>query len=403
MPGTHSSANSGACGTLGPGNKCRDDSVCVDHPKEFRLIRVSAKSGSAASALEGGVRVLIAVCALTLWPVEPSWACKGTTAVNSAAFADVASTWRSVAPHSLIGSVYNTSSEQRAASEKFAQECPFGGPLREIQIPLNGVLAIGEVHDNREHHKVQALIAGMRAPGQVTQSAVVFEQIRADQQPALDQFAELRKDAEHPGTLSDLKRFLDWENSGWAKYNYDPLMQAAIDAKLPLIAGDVPRAEIMKVAKGGAEALPENERKRLALDVPLGDKNDAASIAAIEEAHCGVLPKEAFAPMAFAQRYRDATLADNVLKAAEKHGSAILIAGNEHVRTDRGVPWYIHQRAPDKKVVSVMLIEVEDGKNDPEAYVPRDADGKPAADYIIFTPAASHEGQCAKMRAKMGK
>ena len=50
-----------------------------------------------------------------------------------------------------------------------------------------------------------------------------------------------------------------------------------------------------------------------------------------------------------------------------------------------------------------MLIEVEDGKTDPEAYVPRDPDGKPAADYIIFTPRAERDDPCVKMRAKMGK
>jgi uncharacterized iron-regulated protein len=96
-------------------------------------------------------------------------------------------------------------------------------------------------------------------------------------------------------------------------------------------------------------------------------------------------------------------MADMLLKASEKHGSAILIAGNGHVRNDRGVPWYIRQRAPDRKVVSVMLVEVEDGRNYAEAYVPRDPDGKPAADYIIFTPRAEREDPCVKMRSGMTK
>ena len=184
---------------------------------------------------------------------------------------------------------------------------------------------------------------------------------------------------------------------------YDRLFQEVTNLKLPIYAGDVPRDAIMKVAKEGEAALPADERARLKLDLPLGTKLDDASLDEIEDAHCHTMPKEALGGMAYAQRYRDATLADNVLKAADKHGSAILIAGNGHVRTDRGVPWYIHQRAPDKKVVSVMLIEVEDGKNDPEAYVPRDPDGKPAADYIIFTPRAERGDPCEKMRARQGK
>ena len=226
---------------------------------------------------------------------------------------------------------------------------------------------------------------------------------RKHQQAALDRFSELNSTSPGQSTLPDLKRLLDWEKSGWAQYNYDPLFQLVVDAKLPTYAGDVTRDAIMKVAKAGEGALPPDERARLKLDVPLGHKLDDASLAEIEEAHCGAMPKAALAGMAYAQRYRDSSLAEAVLKAAEKHGSAVLIAGNGHVRTDRGVPWYIHQRAPEKKVVSVMLIEVEDGKTDPEAYVPRDPDGKPAAGYIVFTPRAERTDPCEKMRTKMQK
>jgi uncharacterized iron-regulated protein len=265
-------------------------------------------------------------------------------------------------------------------------------------------LLLGEDHDNPDHHWVQAEFGKLLATFNAKKLSTVFEQLRSDQQPALDQFFELNLKTLPQATLLEFKRLTDWEKSGWQQYNYDPLFQAAIDAKLPIYAGDVTRDAILKVAKEGESALPTEDRARLKLDVPLGPKLDDASLSEIEEAHCGTMPKEAFTGMAYAQRYRDATLADNVLKAADKHGSAILIAGNGHVRTDRGVPWYIKQRAPNAKVISIMLIEVEDGKNDPEAYVARDPDGKPAVDYIIFTPGVTgRPDPCEKMRAKMGK
>jgi uncharacterized iron-regulated protein len=257
------------------------------------------------------------------------------------------------------------------------------------------VLAIGEYHDNSFHHAFRASL--LRALGQ---RALVFEQFDIGKQAALEGFAEQNVRVPATAKLPELKRVTEWEKSGWQQYNYDPLLQAALDAKLPLYAGDVPRASMMKVAKEGEGALPTDERARLKLDLPLGAKLDDASLTEIVEAHCNIMPKEALGSMAYAQRYRDATLADTVLKAADKHGSAILIAGNGHVRTDRGVPWYIRQRAPGKMVVSVMLVEVEDGKTDPEAYVPRDPDGKPAADYIIFTPKADRGDPCEKMKAK---
>lgn len=89
-----------------------------------------------------------------------------------------------------------------------------------------------------------------------------------------------------------------------------------------------------------------------------------------------------------------------LIKAAEKHGSAVLVADNSRVRTDRGVPWYLRQRMTGKTIVSVSLIEVEDGKNDPESYVPRDPDGKPATDYILFTPKAKRDDPCAAATAE---
>jgi uncharacterized iron-regulated protein len=107
-----------------------------------------------------------------------------------------------------------------------------------------------------------------------------------------------------------------------------------------------------------------------------------------------MLPKTAIPSMAFAQRFRDANLADATLQAVANHGRAILLTGNNHARTDRGAPWYLRARAPDGKVVSVVLVEVESGQNDPETYVPRDPEGKPAADYLIFTPAIQREDPC---------
>ena len=83
--------------------------------------------------------------------------------------------------------------------------------------------------------------------------------------------------------------------------------------------------------------------------------------------------------------------------------TAILLAGNGHVRSDRGVPRYLRARNPNAGIVAVMLNEVEGGRTDPAAYVPRDPDGKPAVDAIVFTPRAQREDSCAKMRAGMQK
>ena len=118
----------------------------------------------------------------------------------------------------------------------------------------------------------------------------------------------------------------------------------------------------------------------------------------LEGSHCGMLPPTAIPGMSLAQRYTDAHLAETLVRAAGKHGGAFLLAGNGHVRTDRGVPWYVRQLAPERKVVAVMLLEVEEGKSDAAAYLTRAPDGTSSADYVLFTPRHERPDPCEKMR-----
>lgn len=257
-----------------------------------------------------------------------------------------------------------------------------------------GVVLVGDIHDNAKHQELRAVM------GMANFLGIVMEQISTDQDPAVQTFLSKFDGNGNEAGVNAFKTAIGWDASGWARYNYDPLLRAILFSRRALIAGVPPADKVKTVAKEGEGVVPADERARLKLDVPLGDKLDTAVLAELEESHCGALPKEALPNMAFAQRYRDATLADAALESVRKHGAAIVFAGNGHVRTDRGVPWYLHQRAPDKKTLSIMLIEVEDGKTDADAYYPRDPDGKPAVDYVVFTPKATRGDPCEGMTPK---
>jgi len=302
----------------------------------------------------------------------------------------LAAEWQKTSPHPLMGKVFDA----RSAPDKPVL-IELADLLRIIEAGRGQIVLLGEQHDNTEHHRFQAMITAKRAEP----TAAVFEQFDARQQPGLEAFAAARAKDAGNANLDLLKRETDWAKSGWSKYNYDALLTAVIDAGLPIYAGDVPRDMIRKVAKEGESALAADERTRLGLDEALGDKFDAASAAEIEESHCGMMPKTALGGMALAQRYRDAQLADVAMKAAAKHGSALVFAGSGHVRTDRGMPWYLSRRAPDKTVVSVMMIEVENGKAEATDYLARDPDGKPAADFLVFTPKAERDDPCEQFRS----
>ncbi len=319
------------------------------------------------------------------WTVHLSLALGAAILANAATAAEPSPHPLCADPNADACAIYDTGRASGAISFKKV------GPkdnLRDLlpAIAASEIVILGEAHDNPHHHKLRA--------GLLTKPAIAMEQLRADQNDGLATFTAVRAKLPRPATIADFKTKVDWESGGWNQYPYDTLLEAILKLSLPIYAGDPPRDVIRNIAKQGIGVLSTEEQKRLALDQPLGDKLDAVSAEEIEASHCGMLPKTAIPKMALAQRYRDAHLADATLKAAADHGQAVLLTGNNHARTDRGVPWYIRARAPDKKVVSVVLVEVEEGKTDPEAYVPRDPDGRPAADYLIFTPSIARDDPC---------
>ncbi len=329
----------------------------------------------------------------------------------------MAQAWQAKSNHPLMGRVFKTRGRVSVGSGGVGVGEPRLGTIELLQNVLAAnvsafasgaapgtapIYIFGEIHDNDAHHAFRAQIAPKAAATDGKRAAAyVFEQFGADSQAALDSFAE--KARASAMTLADFKSAVAWDKSPWSKENYDPLFQSVVDHKLPAYAGDVTPAMMMKAARKGATALPTDDMARLKLDAPLGEKLDNASLTEIEGAHCGMMPKSAFAGMAFAQRYRDAHLADVAIKAADTHGQAVLLVGNTHARTDRGVAWYVRQRNPERSVISIMLVEIDEGQTDPEVYVPRDPDGKPAADFLVFTPAVARPDPCADMRAKMKK
>lgn len=272
---------------------------------------------------------------------------------------------------------------------------------------------LGEVHDNGQHHAWRGtLLRDVRGFGEPYVKAaglppkvpaVVLEHIRADQRPSLELFAGLVRSGQHLDRPAEFFRFLKWEQSGWPdKKLFEPMISSILAGRHALFAGDPPRDQVRGVAKAGFGSLPEGEVERLGLAVTLEQRHLDALLAELEASHCGLLPKSALANMALAQQYRDAHQAAAMIDAARLHGGAVLLAGNGHVRSDRGVPVHLRRLAPEKKIVVVQLVEVDPGKTDPAAYVMRDPGGRPAADYLAFTERAVRKDPCVEMREKFG-
>jgi uncharacterized iron-regulated protein len=267
-----------------------------------------------------------------------------------------------------------------------------------------GIVLLGEVHDNGAQHAlrgalIRAIASDIAEGKKQHPPALVFEHIRADQATALE-----APRAPTPDGARNLLARLDWDKSGWPSSTlFLPIFEAAVAHNLPILSGHPTRAEVRDVARRGLDALPAETVPRLGLDAPLPEALESALLDELEASHCGLMPRTAFGNMALAQRYRDAHMASALANAASAHGSAILLAGNGHVRTDRGVPRDLARMAPERKILAVTLMEVSEGRTDPTAYVDRDPQGKPAADFVILTPRAERPDPCETMRARFKK
>ncbi len=248
------------------------------------------------------------------------------------------------------------------------------------------LILLGEVHDNPEHHRLQAeVLRAVIAQGR--RPALAMEQFDREFQPAID--AAVAK----PGTSADsVASAGGFNKDGWPWGLYEPLLAAAIDARLPVVAINLSRDRTREVAKQGFEILGESAVRELALDRTWNPTRQAIMNREIADGHCGKLPPAALPRMVNVQRARDAIMADTLISRLD--AGAIVIAGAEHVRNDIGVPVYLANRVPGQRLVSIGFVEVEPGLVAASDYVRPPALAMPF-DYVWFTSAAQRDDPCA--------
>jgi uncharacterized iron-regulated protein len=251
---------------------------------------------------------------------------------------------------------------------------------------------LGEKHDNPDHHLLQAevlrsLIAAGRRP------AVGFEMFGLDNADAIA--AHL---AVAPNDAAGLGTAVNWNQSGWPDWAmYQPIAEAALEAKLRIVATNLPLAAARTMVKDGPAALEPRIRRELDLDRPLPEAIFAKMAADIRNSHCGYGSEQSVGAMAGVQRARDAQMAQSLIAAGDPDG-AVLVAGAGHVRNDYGIPVYLSAKAADKGVVSIAFVEVDERKTEPQEYAPDYGDGRLPFDYVWFTPRVDDRDPCEKFK-----
>ncbi len=299
---------------------------------------------------------------------------------------------KELADHPLVGMIYAPHAKKFIPPKDYLQS-----------LVWPRFVLLGEVHDNPDHHILQALAIRSLGGGQ---PQVVFEHFQTHQQSLIDAFhSGLDNTDKVAGEEAATRLFLvtNWPSSGWPNQDiFRPLVNAVLQRRGKILAGNPPRARVRKTAQSGLDALSNDAQRRLRLDTPLSAELHDGLLNDLEASHCGLMPKSAFAKMAIAQRLRDGHMARTMVDAAAVGaGPVALVAGNGHVRLDLGVPWYLERMisdAQERPLVSVGHIEVVEGKTQPADY----AEALSHYSLIVFTPRATRKDPCDEMRKRFG-
>lgn len=243
------------------------------------------------------------------------------------------------------------------------------------RIKSASIILLGEKHDNEAHHQVQATVLENAL---TAQDVVVFEMLTRDQQPVIDQYLA------DEISFSDLPIVLKWAKSGWPQWAYyAPLFKIAKDKGAIISYGSYPRSELKSKMTGDPDQAS-----------PLPDYLKSGLNAEIRESHCDLLPEAMIKPMSNIQIAKDKLMASQLLKNTLQ-GRAYLIAGNGHVRKDRGVPFYLSLDAPAKVTFVLGVLEDRNNFSNLEPFNQFDS--------VWTTISNPEKDYCAGLRKKFGK
>ncbi len=227
----------------------------------------------------------------------------------------------------------------------------------------------GEEHDNPVAHWLELELTKDLYQTSGKNPVLGAEMMETDNQKQLIRYL---KDSIDYKTFKKEARL--WPNF---KTDYKALIDFAKDKKIPFIATNIPRRFASKVFHGGFKALdslPQTDKQWIA-PLPIKyDKNlsQYKKMLGMMGGHGGDnLPK--------AQAIKDATMAYNILKNYKKGDLFIHYNGSYHSNFKQGIVWYIKQKNPALKIVTIDVETQDNLKKLDKKHL-----GK--ADFIIVVP-----------------
>lgn len=287
--------------------------------------------------------------------------------------------------HPLVGKIWDSRLERWIDSATLV-----------ASLPHFQFILLGEIHDNPDHHQLQAYLL-QQLTNQQRRPNVVMEMLIPSQ---ADTYAQLPAPPATPN-WDHFAQAIAWADSGWPEWSeYQPIFAHAWQAELSIHAGSLPKEALKTLAKEGR--WQDYALDDLHASTPLPDALLTGLTQQLTEAHCGYFPDSYGDYLISIQRTRDALLANALLEQAQP-GGALLIAGNGHIREDRAVPYYLRQRLEQPSIASVALIEVSPEQMELSDYFPEQEliPAQAIYDYIWFTPRYDDTDHCAALKQRL--
>lgn len=226
------------------------------------------------------------------------------------------------------------------------------------------ILLFGEYHNNAIAHWLQWEITNdLLQKRELILGAEMFEQ---DNQGSLTQYVQGKINAKKLDSTARL-----WKNYAT---DYAPLVDLAKTNLLTFTATNIPRKFASLVAKGGFEALDTLTTLQKSWIAPLPVLYDSTlpgykNMVAMMGGHGGSnLPK--------AQAIKDATMAHFIIQSYRAGTLFIHYNGSYHSDFYEGIGWYLQQKRPDLKRITITTVSQKDISRLEKEHLGR-------ADYII--------------------
>lgn len=213
-------------------------------------------------------------------------------------------------------------------------------------LPNPQVLLLGEVRDNAQGHRLR-LAELQRRVAAGWRPVIVMEQFDRDNQDLLTRAA---RECADPDCIIRVMQQPRWD---WSLYR--PVLDLAISYQLPLIAANLSPTDASRIARDGIQwsMPPAMASTYLAAPVP-GDILEKQK-KEVQAVRCNMLPDMMLGGVINTQVARDIWMAKLIRDQAPR--AVVLLAGNDHVRKDIGVPRWLKLADPQLSVRSIGYIE----------------------------------------------